>query len=66
MNQCHHLLKLAEGWRSKAAHIQAKYGAAAPNTVRHCVIALETCAEELEGEIRRTVAVPPAIVNPKS
>lgn len=42
------LLRLAEGWREKAAGIELRHGAAAPNLVRHVTAALECCAEELE------------------
>lgn len=60
MNQCHHLLKLAESWRSKAAHLQAKYGKTSPVATQHCVVALETCAEELEAELHRAPVPEPA------
>lgn len=67
---CHHLIRLGEGWRSKAAGIRHRYGRENPNLVEHVVVALETCAQELEDEVRASIATPPApaseIVNPKS
>ncbi len=59
MSQCQHLIRLAEGWRAKAETIRRKYAKQSPNTVAHVVVALETCAEELEEGLRRApVAVP--------
>jgi hypothetical protein len=54
---CQHLIRLAEGWRSKAASLKARYHAASPNLVDHVVMALETCASELEDEVRAALAV---------
>jgi hypothetical protein len=54
---CHHLIRLGEGWRSKAAGIRHRYGQANPNLVEHVVAALETCAQELEDEVRAALAV---------
>lgn len=64
MSQCQYLIRLAEGWRNKAENIRRKYAAQSPNTVAHVVVALETCAEELEEELRR--APVPEPVNRKS
>lgn len=62
MNQCQHLLKLAEGWRSKAADLKRRHGKANPNLIAHVEAALEGCAEELEAELHR-VPVPNAEVS---
>ncbi len=55
---CQNLIRLSEGWRTKAANIKHRYGTASPNLVEHVVIALETCAEELEDEVRASLAQP--------
>lgn len=41
-------LALAESWRTKALHLQQKYGTASPNTVLFVVTVLESCAEDVE------------------
>ncbi len=55
---CQHLIRLADGWRSKAASLKARYHTASPNLVDHVVMALETCAQELEDEVHASIAQP--------
>ena len=60
MNQCRHLLKLAEAWRGKAAHLHEKFHRASPTQTQHVVAALEFCAEELEAALLdQTLREPP-------
>lgn len=56
---CQHLIRLAEGWRTKADYLKKKYGGISPNLTNHVATALETCAQELEDEIRTALAVEP-------
>ena len=53
MNQCGHLIRLAESWRMKADNVRRRYGKTSPVGTANVVLALETCAEELEEELRR-------------
>lgn len=53
---CHHLARLAEGWRSKADYLGKKYSGTSPVVTQHVVAALETCAQELEDELRAALA----------
>lgn len=59
MNQCQHLLKLAEGWRSAAAELKRRHGKEAPVLIAHVEAAFERCAEELEAELHRVPASAP-------
>lgn len=59
MNQCRHLLKLAEAWRGKAAHLHEQFHRVSPTQTQHVVAALEFCAEELETALQNPPPPPP-------
>lgn len=46
------LLNLVKGWRNKVKRCEDKYEASVPAQVQVARSALETCAEELEEEVR--------------
>lgn len=54
------LAQLAESWRTKAAQIEVKYRAKNPNLVDHVVAAFETCAQELEDDLKKIEPTPSA------
>lgn len=60
MNQCAHLIRLAESWRMKADNVRRRYGKVSPVGTANVVLALETCAEELEEELRRAPSAVPS------